>query len=175
MSTKLKIDLSNGILEVEGDDALVERIYTDFKSVLATARQKQSRNTNNGKTPPLDDSGPTPLSTFGTLADCFAAFGEQTFTEFNKALVAAAYIQEKESLEAFTAQKINAELKHMGQGVSNITDALQANIDSKPQYIIQLKKAGNSKQARKTYKVTTEGYKKVGRMLRGEAEQSAAA
>ncbi|WP_455131967.1 hypothetical protein [Microbacterium aurum] len=38
----------------------------------------------------------------------------------------------------------------------------------KPQRIIQLQKAGNAKQARKTYKVTHEGLVYVQGMLRGE-------
>jgi predicted transcriptional regulator len=36
----------------------------------------------------------------------------------------------------------------------------------KPQLAIQLKKSGNAKQARKKYKVTKEGIKKVEEMLR---------
>lgn len=32
--TKLKIDLKNGLVEVEGDDALVKEVYDDYKDVL---------------------------------------------------------------------------------------------------------------------------------------------
>lgn len=50
----------------------------------------------------------------------------------------------------------------------NITDALTSNMGKKPQRIIQLQKAGNAKQGRKTYKVTHEGLVCVQGMLRGE-------
>ncbi|MVF14912.1 hypothetical protein FT643_22510 [Ketobacter sp. MCCC 1A13808] len=34
LSTKVKIDISSGILEVEGSEEFVEKIYTDFKVAL---------------------------------------------------------------------------------------------------------------------------------------------
>jgi len=36
-NSKLRIDLSNGLLEVEGDEALVRDVYKDFKDQLAKA------------------------------------------------------------------------------------------------------------------------------------------
>jgi hypothetical protein len=38
-----------------------------------------------------------------------------------------------------------------------------------PQLAVQLKKAGTSKQAQKTYKIATEGVKAVEAMLRGDS------
>ena len=43
----------------------------------------------------------------------------------------------------------------------NITSALDDLIEVRPQLVIQLAKAGTSKQARKRYKVTVAGAKKV--------------
>ena len=62
---------------------------------------------------------------------------------------------------------LNAELKHLGHGISNITAALAGNMRKKPQRVIQLKKSGGAKQAIKTYKVTNEGLVYVQGMLSG--------
>jgi hypothetical protein len=60
---------------------------------------------------------------------------------------------------------LNTELKNLGHAIPNITDALTSNIEKKPQRVIQLQKAGTSRQARKTYKVTHEGLVYVAGML----------
>jgi len=59
----------------------------------------------------------------------------------------------------------NASLKDLGHGLSNVTVALDGLKDEKPALILQLKKSGTSKQARKTYKLTVEGAKRVRQML----------
>jgi DNA-binding PadR family transcriptional regulator len=68
------------------------------------------------------------------------------------------------------AQRVNTELKQLGHGVSNITRAFDALKSQKPALIMQTRKEGTSKQARKKYKVTTEGKKAVERMLSPELE-----
>lgn len=40
MQTRLKIDLSNGIVEVEGDEKLVKDVYTDFKEILLKHKEE---------------------------------------------------------------------------------------------------------------------------------------
>lgn len=47
--TKLKIDLKNGLLEVEGEDALVREIYKDYKDVLAHVISRQPETTQHVK------------------------------------------------------------------------------------------------------------------------------
>lgn len=100
---------------------------------------------------------------FDSLADLFHAAGPKTDRE--KALVAAYWIQTSKGMTHFAAQEVNSELKHLGFGVSNITDALSQLMNEKPSLVIQLKKSGNSKQARKTYKVTDSGNRKLEEML----------
>jgi DNA-binding PadR family transcriptional regulator len=65
-------------------------------------------------------------------------------------------------LEGFT---LNKELKNLGHGVSNITSALDTLMSRKPALVIQTKKSGTSKQARKKYKLTLEGLRAVERMV----------
>jgi hypothetical protein len=80
--------------------------------------------------------------------------------------VAAFWIQERTNQGAdFTAFEANKALRDLGYGVANITSALDDLIEVRPQLVIQLAKAGTSKQARKRYKVTGAGVKKVQELL----------
>lgn len=101
------------------------------------------------------------------FADLFAK--AQPKTEPDKALVAAYWLQAIEGQGTWQSAALQKELKNLGHAIGNITDALTSNMKKKPQRIIQLQKAGNSKQARKTYKVTHEGLVYVQGMLSGES------
>jgi hypothetical protein len=90
-------------------------------------------------------------------------------TEKERALVAAFWVQVCVGESNFPAQILNSNLKDLGRGVSNITDALDTLKDDKPALILQLRKGGSSKQARKTYRLTQEGAKRVQLMISKEA------
>lgn len=120
------------------------------------------------KASPAQGISSSPSMAFESLADLFHAASPKTDRE--KALVAAYWIQTSQSVNQFASQQVNSELKHLGYGVSNITDALSQLMAEKPSLVIQLKKSGNSKQARKTYKVTDSGNRKVEEMLLGQKE-----
>jgi len=102
---------------------------------------------------------------YETFADLFEA--ARPDTEREKALVAAYWVQSCQGNTSFVSQALNAELKDLGHGVGNITEALTQLKDERPALILQLKKSGTSKQARKTYKLTLEGMKRVQAMARG--------
>lgn len=121
------------------------------------------------KSPGAKASPSSPLA-YETLADLFHAANPKTDRE--KALVAAYWIQMSSGAVNFASQEVNSELKHLGFGVSNITDALTQLMNEKPSLAIQLKKSGNSKQARKTYKITDSGVRKVEEMLSQHQETS---
>lgn len=53
----------------------------------------------------------------------------------------------------------------LGHPVSNITRALDSMMTQTPRLVIQTQKSGKSKQARKRYKITREGTKRVSSML----------
>jgi hypothetical protein len=103
---------------------------------------------------------------FGTFAELFHAAGPES--EKEKALVAAYWIQHSSGVDQFASQQINSELKHIGYGVTNITDALTQLMADKPNLVIQLTKSGSTKQARKTYKITDAGQRRVSEMLAAE-------
>jgi hypothetical protein len=100
------------------------------------------------------------------FAELFAK--AQPKTEPDKALVAAYWLQAIQGQATWQSAALQKELKNLGHAIGNITDALSSNMRKKPQRIIQLQKAGNAKQARKTYKVTHEGLVYVQGMLGGE-------
>ncbi|MCV7224457.1 hypothetical protein [Mycolicibacterium komossense] len=92
----------------------------------------------------------------------------QPKTNPDKALVAAYWLQTIQSQSTWQSAVLQKELKNLGHAISNITDALTANMQKKPARIVQVQKTGKSRQARKTYKVTHEGLVYVQGMLRGE-------
>lgn len=116
----------------------------------------------------------TPAQAVATESTAFEGFAElfaaaEPKTDKEKTLVAAYWVQNCENQPNFAAQALNTILKDLGHGVGHITDALDALKDDKPALILQLKKSGTSKQARKTYKLTQEGAKRVQQMIRKEA------
>jgi hypothetical protein len=110
---------------------------------------------------------PGNTSEFETFAELFEA--ARPSTEREKGLVAAYWTQICQSQSSFASQSLNDALKDLGHGVGNITDALTALKEERPALLLQLKKSGSSKQARKTYKLTQEGVRRVHAMIAGEA------
>lgn len=102
---------------------------------------------------------------FGTFAELYDATQPKTHPE--KALVGGYWLQVCQASENFDSFSINKELKNLGEGVLNITSALDGLKAQKPALCLQLKKAGKSRQARKTYKLTVAGIKAVQAMMNG--------
>ncbi|MEV6441158.1 hypothetical protein [Amycolatopsis sp. NPDC051716] len=112
--------------------------------------------------PPASVSKPTTTPTeepsdsrFEHFAELFHAVAPKTEPE--KALVAGYWFQIVLGKPSFGGAEANAELKHLGHALGNVTKSLTANQTRKPALVLQLKKSGSSKQARKTYKLTHEG------------------
>lgn len=103
--------------------------------------------------------------TYSGFAELYAATSPKSNGE--KALVAGYWLQVCQGAESFTAASANKELTHLGHKIANITDAIDSMKNQKPMLILQLKKAGVSRQARKLYRVSHEGMKRVGEMIGG--------
>jgi hypothetical protein len=102
----------------------------------------------------------------------YASFAElydaaQPKTDSDKALVAGYWLQVCQGAESFDGFSANKDLKHLGHSVGNITVAVDRLKSQKPALALQLKKSGKTKQARKTYKITTAGVKSVEAMING--------
>ena len=125
-----------------------------------------------GGTPPtpagsaVSATAPSIRGEYGTFADLFDAASPNT--EKEKVLVAAYWTQVCLAQPNFPAQALNSALKDLGHGVGNITDSLDALKDERPALLLQLKKSGTTKQARKTYKLTEEGARRVRKMAAKE-------
>lgn len=105
-------------------------------------------------------------SRYPTLADFFSA--ASATQEADKALVVGYWFQVVEGAGDLDGFTLNKELKHLGHGISNITSALDTLQGRRPALVIQTKKSGTSKQARKKYKLTLEGQRAVERMINQE-------
>jgi hypothetical protein len=110
-----------------------------------------------------DRPQPIEASAYADLASFYDA--ARPTTEADSALVATYWFQMKEGSDDVDAQRINSELKHLGRGIGNITRAFESLKSQKPALIVQTRKEGSTKQARKRYKVTVEGGRAVERMI----------
>lgn len=108
------------------------------------------------------DAGPQE-NTFTEFAELYAATDPHSGAD--KALVAGYWLQVCQGAENFPGNSVNSELNHLGHKIGNITNALSSLNNAKPQLVLQLRKSGKTQQARKTYKLSTEGIKKVEEMI----------
>lgn len=106
-------------------------------------------------------------SQYNFFAELYDAAGPTS--EKDKVLVAGYWHQKIQGAATFQAYALNKELKDLGHGVGHISEKFDALIKDKPSLVLQLKKSGNSAQAKKTYKLTNEGVKRVEALIKGVA------
>lgn len=114
----------------------------------------------NGDETPRDEGGPAQYELVAELFDAARPTGDK-----DRALVVAYWLQVCQGADHFFAQEVNTQLKHMGHAVGNITRAFESLKGEKPAPVIQLQKTGKAQQARKKFKVTAEGQKRVEQMI----------
>ncbi|HEX8692778.1 MAG TPA: hypothetical protein VF746_10180 [Longimicrobium sp.] len=88
-------------------------------------------------------------------------------TMAERALLGAYVLARGRPDRTVTSQAINAELKRNGLPVPNITRAIESNLRAKPPLMVQKKKMGTTRQARKQYALTQEGAELVESKLQG--------
>ncbi|MBB4634861.1 hypothetical protein [Longimicrobium terrae] len=81
----------------------------------------------------------------------------QPETMAERALLGAFALSRGKPDKTVTSQSINAELKRAGIPVPNITRAIESNLRGRPALMVQKKKMGTTRQARKQYAITPEG------------------
>lgn len=107
------------------------------------------------------------LEDFATLFDA-----TQPHTDAERALIAAYWVQIALGVEEFDSQKINTELKNLGHPIANITGAL-ANLSARrPSLVLQTRKIGHARQARKRFKLTNAGIRRVQDMISANQDVS---
>lgn len=85
----------------------------------------------------------------------------------DRVLVAAYWLQVYEGADSFVSFQVNKALKDLGHGVAHITREIDALRQQTPALVLQLKKSGTTRQARKTYKVTAAGISAIKAMIDG--------
>lgn len=110
-----------------------------------------------------NDSDESSDEQYETFAELYADAAPSTHAE--KVLVAGYWHQEVKGQSYITSAALNKDLKNLGHVVESISKKFDSLMGMKPQLAIQLKKSGNSKQARKQYKITKAGIDKVNEML----------
>jgi hypothetical protein len=78
-------------------------------------------------------------------------------SDLERMLAGAYWLQVLQNNSSWQSFNINSLLKNTGQGINSINHVLDRAKESKPAYVLQITKSGKSKQARKTYKLTTAG------------------
>jgi hypothetical protein len=110
-----------------------------------------------------DSQGEETHGDFETLSEFYDAASPSSDSE--KALVASYWEQFHESSAEIDVQTVNTKLKHLGYALGNPTRAFEVLKTQKPALMVQLKKEGTSRQARKKFKVTVAGKKRVEAMV----------
>ena len=117
----------------------------------------------------IDNAGQSqPFSEFSELFDAASPT-----TNVDKALLAAYWFQVIQKHETLDSQQLNSELKHLGHPSVNITRDLDSLINRTPRLIMQVRKEGTTKQARKRYRITREGVRAVETMLTQPSQKDA--
>ena len=89
----------------------------------------------------------------------------KTKTDVARVLLVAAYLQEKQNGEELGSRQINKELKSIGRGIKNITQAINSLLKKEPALLIMTRKTTESQQGKKKYMVTDLGMQKVNESL----------
>ncbi len=101
----------------------------------------------------------------GELADLYAAADPRTESE--SVLIAAYWHHAARKTEVLDSQALNRDLKNLGRGVANVTRACSVLIQQRPALMLQVKKSGSTKQARKQYRLTAAGLQRAREMVAG--------
>lgn len=149
--------------KIKADDKMVARVLRWARErYTGTAEPEPASSRSKGATVDPDN--------YEDVASLYTAASPRTDPE--RALVVGYWFQVHQGMKDFDSQRINAELKNMGHGVGNITEAFTRLIERRPQFVIQTRKSGTARQARKLYRVTNEGIKRVQEMIGGQHEEA---
>ncbi|MCK5058560.1 MAG: hypothetical protein KAT34_18035 [Candidatus Aminicenantes bacterium] len=132
------------------------------KEIPATPQKTSSEKYTAAEEQPPVEEKPTAasLKEFKSLSNLFAVSTAKR--NYEKALVAAAYLQETNSLDDFNAREVNTALKKHGHNLSSITVALHTLVNKKPPQLEVTRKVGKSMR----YRVTTEGLERAKQFTR---------
>ena len=82
-------------------------------------------------------------------------------TDVARVLLVAAYLQDKDPATELGSRPINKELKKIGHGIKNITQAINSLLKKDPELLVMTRKTTSSQQGKKKYHVTDLGMRKT--------------
>ena len=146
------------VLKEKARDILLERAFGTGSAAApsGSASAPRTRGRSRSDTPGGGDEA-------GDLASLLGRWTPTTMSD--KALLGAYYLTRAQGEDTVTSQAINSELKRNGLAISNITRAIEANMRPDRPLMVQEKKMGSTKQARKQYRITPAGVETVERKL----------
>jgi hypothetical protein len=118
--------------------------------------------------PPQGAGEDEELPEFATFSEFYAA--AEPSNDAERVLVAGYWFQVLKKEEELESQMLSKELTNTGNRVEHMPHAVDDLVKVKPQLVVQLKKSGTTKQARKKFKLTTAGVKKVESMVQKPIE-----
>ncbi|MBI3566501.1 MAG: hypothetical protein HY079_15005 [Elusimicrobia bacterium] len=123
------------------------------------------------ETSPAGSAHPTEASAssgeYAAFSDLYEAANPET--EAQRLLVAGYWFQVIRNMNELESHSLNKELNHLGHPIGHMPHTVDDLMNAKPRLMIQLKKQGKSRQARRKFKLTTEGIKKVREMISATA------
>jgi len=107
-------------------------------------------------------------SDFADFVDLFDAVNPSGNLE--KALTGAYWVQVVQGASSWQSQQVNNILKDTGNGISSIVDAFDSGQNKTPALVRQMAKSGKSRQARKTFKLTSAGIRFIASKISGDID-----
>lgn len=156
------VAVERALIDLSEEERTRVLVWASSKFNVVLKAQKQKKQDLDGDVDD-DDAPPADPNGAATLAEFYDQAGPSSDGE--KVLVVGYWYQYRENVQDLEAQTLNAQLKHLGHGIGNITRALEWAKAQKPALMVQKRKEGTTKQARKKFAVTNEGKKYVEKML----------
>ncbi len=110
-----------------------------------------------------ETGGPIAKPVFSSFHELFDLANPESGTD--RALVAGYWFQELQHIDDLDSFQLNRALKDLGHESGNITRDLDHLNARTPRLVMQVRKEGSTKQARKKYRLTREGIRAVERMI----------
>lgn len=119
-----------------------------------------------GSSPAAEVGASTVITDKREFGDLPALFDAAKPTNGLERILVGAYFYQVVKGEAdFDSQSLNTQLKHLGYPSANITRDMQSLVNRSPKLVIQTRKEGTTQQARKKFRLTTEGVRQVEALL----------
>ncbi|HET7233750.1 MAG TPA: hypothetical protein VFJ16_27315 [Longimicrobium sp.] len=163
------------VLKEQARDILLERAFGSRAGRGAPARSRPASDDDGGGAQAGTEEAPrrrgrpkgstNARRAGGSVGSLIERWRPETMAE--RALLGAYVLARGRPDRTVTSQAINAELKRNGLPVPNITRAIESNLRARPPLMVQKKKMGTTRQARKQYALTQEGVDLVESKLGG--------